>query len=474
MKQNLFGYMGEAVGFVSNLVFNILLPIFLGAVVFGQLSITLGFAYFLVGLFNSGFNHTVTRFVSKYYAQKKYGEMIYLFKYLLKLKIIFSFFISLGLFLVAYPLSVAYEIPVLSIQIVSILIFLSAILTYLLSFFTAIQKNQVSLMASFINASFLIVFPLLAYFLGFKLNGIIIAVILSYLVATLFILVHSFKTLKKFKTKPKKINKRRFNDNIIGFSIISSLTVFIYWGILLILGFFAPSSEVAFFKISISWVLAVIANVPISYMVVFSSFINLKTNKSKLLTRYIQKILRYGFIFVIPAMFGMALLGPKMIQIIYGRGYLRAALPLVIICWAILPLFANKILLSILVSMNKLKQVSKIYLASTIIGFVVTIFLVMRYGLVGAAVSFVFTNYLIFILMYNSIKIIKKGLNVMIKPIIASIVMSVIVYYLIPLASSLVNGLFLILVGVVVYFVVLYLIKGFNKEDLKVLKLLKK
>ncbi len=473
VKQNLFGYLAEASGFVSNLIFNIALPIFLGAAVFGQLSITLGFAYFLIGLVSTGFNNTMVRLVSKSYAEKKYSEMKNTVFYLFELKLLIASLFSIALFFSANWLSSAYSVPVLGIQIASFLIIFSSIFTFFVSFFTAIQKNQVSLAATFLNSFFLIILPLLFFFNGFRINGIIFSVVLAYFIAVVFISIFAFKELKKIKAKTRKEVKKPVLTNVLGFSIISLSNIFLNWGVLLVLGLFASSTEVAFFKISLSWILAVLTVVPISYGVVFSSFVNLKLTDSKKFKVYVEKVLKYGFIFIVPAVFGLFLLGGKMIKLVYGSTYTGAALPLSILSFSLIPLFANKILFSVLVSSNKLRKTTKIYSAMTITGIVLTFLLSFFFGLKGGAVSFVLINYMLMLLMFNSTKVLENLTRQLLKPAVASIIMSLFILSRVIKANSLINGLVLIASSALLYFIALFLIKGLTKEDLKLIEKLK-
>ena len=200
--------------------------------------------------------------------------------------------------------------------------------------------------------------------------------------------------------------------------------------------------------------------------------INLALSVSESLLLKIKKILLYGFILIVPMMFGLFLLGPKMIKVIYGSAYADAGLSLAILSWAVLPLFINNVLFSILIAFDKLKKTSKIYLFSLLASLILTFLLCFEFKLQGADIAFVLSNYLLLLLLAYETKI-KKGFNQLIKPLFSSLVMSLIIVLLFELSHSFKGGLFLIVLGAIVYFTTLYLVKGISKEDLKVLKLLK-
>ncbi|MEM0372801.1 MAG: polysaccharide biosynthesis C-terminal domain-containing protein, partial [archaeon] len=457
-KQNALGFASQSIGLVSNLIFNVIFPVFLGALIFGKLSVSLGFAYFLVGLFDFGFNQSCIRFVSKYYAEKNYAKVKYAFWRLFKTKLLVSLVIAALLLLSAPVLAAAYAVPELSVQLASALIILASALNFFTVFFTAVNKNYVSLLGAIINSSFLIILPLLAYFAGFRLNGIIAAVVLSFFAATVFLVLKALAELKKARSIEPVTGIER---SVFGFSSVSFANVFALWGILLILGLFVSSDVVAFFKVSLSLVLAVISLVPISSSVAFSYFMQASSSREKLLD-YTRKTLKYSLIIIVPAMFGLFLVGPKAVSVIYGPSYAQAGIALTWMCWAILPYFLNSILLSVLASLGKLRVASKIYTSSLAAGVASAFFLSPVFGLNGAAASFVFLNYLILALSLFAVR--KEGVKIMAcsyaaKPLIASLIMSVFVYFGLSFVSSLNSGIALVMGGIAVYFASLFFIK---------------
>lgn len=354
MRQNALGFLSQSVSIATNLIFNIALPLLLGAALFGQMEIALGFAYLLAGLFDAGFNNAFMSVVSKKHAERKKSEIAGVFKKFLRLKMAFALILSFLMFSASSMLSNAYSIPLLTFQTASILIFFYALLSLTASFFIAIQKNQISLIGNILNAVFLISLPILFFYSGMKVNGIIAAVIISYFISSTTLFLIALDKVNKMgkATEPKE----KFIRKIIGFSSVSMSMVFIYWGVLLILGLFSSSSEVAFFKVSLSWVLAVISIIPISASVIFSSFIEFNAENRKKMMKYAEKAFHYTFIFAVPMMFGLYLVGPKMIQAVYGAEFLRAGLSLTILCWAILPLFTNSFFVALFTAAGKLKK----------------------------------------------------------------------------------------------------------------------
>jgi Na+-driven multidrug efflux pump len=100
-------------------------------------------------------------------------------------------------------------------------------------------------------------------------------------------------------------------------------------------------------------------------------------------------------------------------------------------------------------------------------------------GVVGAGIATVISW---FIYLFLGLYYAKKEFNITIyfknlwKPLIAGIIMSSILFMILKnLAEvTILSGMSIILLGVFVYFISLYLLKGVKKEDLSLLSLLKR
>lgn len=479
VRQNLLAFIQQLVAFGSNLVLTVVLPIIMGASVFGVFSLATGFAYFLVGLYAAGFNFSVIYFVSRYYPKKKDAKVKGTLFYILKLMLIISILFSILLFLFSDTIAAVYSIPSLSLalKIVSPLIIFNAIVVLLSGFFIGAQKNQYSLIGNSINSIFLIFLPAVLFYIGYGIEGAVLGVVLAFIAASIcltFLLLFKFR--KVLKKKSKKVEKKEIHSSVIQLSVISFLNLFLYWGILLLLGFFVPPEEVAFFKISLAWVMAAGVLIPISGIVVFSSVISLKSIGDKRKLRlYTSKVFQYGLIITCPMMFGLFLLGEPLIKVVYGSAFLPAAYSLQIIAWVLVAQYVTNVFFSYLTASKKLKNMSKIYIFSTIVGVLFSIPAMIYFGLLGASASFVFIYLLISILLYGPVyKDLKINISkYMYKPFIASILMAGLIYYFKPSVNSILTGIALIIGAMLFYFAVLYLIRGFTKEDVRLLKLVK-
>lgn len=480
VKQNILGQASEISGFVTNLVFNVLFPIILGAVLFGKLSIILGFAYLLAGLFNSGFDYAAVKSLSAFFSREEYGKLRSAFSYIFKIKIaVFGVFAFL-LFIASDLIAQLYGVPGLSegFKLVAALVLFRPILSFLRETTIALRKVQYSLITILAHSLELISIPIILYYIGFGFNGVLVGVVVSYLLAVLLISWIFYAKLRKIlRGRKMKINKRKINHDIFNFSLISLSTMFSQWGILLILGLFVAIQNVGFFKISLSWIAVVASLIPISGSVVFASFIGLKSvREAGKLERYVSKTMKYALILIIPAMFGLFTLGDKLIRLVYGVEFVHAYVSLKILCWAIFPIFLTSILFTVLTAYNKVGMISRAYLSATILTLIFSLFAINILGLEGASFSYLFFYALVFTILslltykFVPLKVISRMFKHSIKPLISSLVMAAVIIYFKPVVETFTYGVLVVLLSILIYFIVLFLIRGITKQDLSILK----
>jgi O-antigen/teichoic acid export membrane protein len=187
---------------------------------------------------------------------------------------------------------------------------------------------------------------------------------------------------------------------------------------------------------------------------------------------FLEKYSRYIFILAIPIAFGGITLSSQAIYFIYGENFSKSILPFQILVVSAAITYISTIYAHALQICKK----QKTHLLGMGIGAFINIGLNLIFipylGLVGAAITTLVTEIFILIFMYiNFSKIIE--LNVLkhaYKPLIASLLMIVALYYL-----PVWNLLILIIIGLFIYFIIIFLIKGLSYKDLSILKnLLKK
>ncbi len=444
-KENLFAVTSQFLNFARGLVFNIIFPVIMGPLLFGEYTTLVGYYYLSVGLLN-GFNLAMMRRTSV--AKEKHRAF---YSYFFSKTIMTLFLILIISLFVFYKYS---WINLNQLLLASFFALLASMQTLFVSYNISTYNNFRNTIGALSYASFSIILPLLLYFQYKSIESIIIGLIFSAMF-TILLIKPSFK---------KRAIRFSF-DKVISFSVISLFQNSLVWGIVLILSIFSAVESVAYFKVALSWVLIIVSSIPISMGVVFTSLMKAKKEDEKLFKKYVNEVLRYSFILLVPAMFGLFFVSGKMISLIYGAKYLKASTALAILSWAIIPLFVNNILVSILTAMKKETKAAKIMLSSTLALFLISIPSIYYFSLEGASFSFVIITYLVMILMVNHLRIRRQLLKNFAKPFFSSLIMSSFLFFMFVRIHSVIFGLIVILIAVLFYFVSLFLVKGFNGKD---------
>ncbi len=207
-------------------------------------------------------------------------------------------------------------------------------------------------------------------------------------------------------------------------------------------------------------------------MAIFPVMSRLYANSSKNnLTLLYERYFKYMIIIAIPIGLGTTLLAKDLILLLYGTGYTESIIALQILVWAIVFTFAGAAYVQLLQSINKQMIVTKISLVCLIINIILNLILIPHYSYVGASIATVITevilvNYIIYMTYKLGYGIsYKTVLNDLIRVLLAAAVMSLFIWYFIEF-----NFFILLILGTVIYFVSLYLVKGIDDVDMGILK----
>ena len=386
--------------------------------------------------------------------------------------------IAVGLGLLSKQVVDAYSLgnQIPTIMLVSALIIVYALVTLLSAVFVGLNKNQYSLIGNSLNSAFLILLPIAFFYLRGSLLWIVSGVLISFIIAAFYLtgqLLTKFKQL--FPKRSGQVEKRELNTSVVNFTIISLFNLFLFWGLILMLGLFVTADRVAFFKIAVSWFAAAGLLIPISTQVLFSSVISFKASEDvKRLEKYLNTILRYSSIIIIPMTVGAFFFSELVIGWVYGAEFVEAGLALKLIILGLFFQFISNIFSSALVAYGRINRMAKAYLVNVVFATVLAFAAIPSFGLVGAGACFVVTNVsiaLMLILMSGFMKF--RILQAVAKPVLVSALMAVLLFHLMPYATSAAAAILIILATIVFYFAVLCVLKGITKSDLRLIRHLK-
>jgi O-antigen/teichoic acid export membrane protein len=189
-----------------------------------------------------------------------------------------------------------------------------------------------------------------------------------------------------------------------------------------------------------------------------------------------ERAIFYLAILAVPISFGIFSLARPLILTLYGEAYTASILPLQIAIFAVIFIFLNYPVGSLLNACDRQMTNTLIMGLSMSLNVILNIILIPRFSFVGAAISAVVSHAVLYILgMVFSNKIVvydKKFIfGSLAKIFISAAAMSAVIIYL----NNFISFWFLVPIGGLIYFAALYLLRGIGKEDLAgILKALKR
>lgn len=179
------------------------------------------------------------------------------------------------------------------------------------------------------------------------------------------------------------------------------------------------------------------------------------------------KSFKYLTIISVPIVAATTLLAPDIILLIYKSSFSESIIALQILIWALPFIFLSYVLGSTIVSVNKQVEVVRITFITMIINIGLNLVLIPSWGFVGAACVTVITEIALFISYFYIVTrhvCFISPRKVLVKPVIATLFMCVFIVLV-------QTNIFLeIVLATIIYFAVLFIIKGFSQDDINILK----
>lgn len=481
------GFWGGFANFLNRIgafILTIILARFLLPESFGLYTLTMSIVLVFMTFADLGINETLIKYFSS--ARNKDESTAY-FQYMFKIKFVLSFILALILLLTAYPIShFLFKKPQLLFPLIlsSLFIFSSTFVFFFSSFFYAVKKTKYLVKSQFIFEIVRILFVVFIFFFlssAYYVLHIIGGLILTNIIVILFILYWVNKMVSfVFKKNNYRINKKEVLKFLSYISLVVVVGLFFTYIDTLMLGFFVSFTYIAYYKVAFSLIFGIISLFTSLCLVLLPIF---TTVENKRLKRAFNKSLRFILMFIIPCTFGILALGPYIINIFYGPYYLEAKFPLYILSILLIIWVPTAVMRTLFFSKSKPKEIVKINLVALSINIILNYILISSLlkiselgAIIGAAIATIISR--LFLFAYTT-SLLKKKLDldlekkIFIKPIIAGFIMFVLIKlinYFIVKDMTLVMGILEVIFGVLIYFLIMFLIKGFTTQDFKVLQ----
>jgi len=239
-----------------------------------------------------------------------------------------------------------------------------------------------------------------------------------------------------------------------------------------VIGFFKGASSVGIYSATYTiGILVMIFIYPIAYILAPTIFKLFEENKIEEVKIYLSYSLKYFLLLAIPSVFGLTVLARSILSTLATPEFILSNTSFIVMLVALSAVFygAQAIFGYILMLQKRTKFFIFAFGLGGMINLALNILLVPYFGVIGAAITtFIAYAVVAIIVWLESCKylIFKIDFIFIAKSILASVIMSVIVFLMNPI--GLIKILSAVGTGAFIYFLMLYLLKGFSPNEIKI------
>jgi len=363
-------------------------------------------------------------------------------------------------------------------ELVKLLVYLACIIMVLDSFtlsFYSIFRSAQNLKFESIGC---VIFQIINFILGvsaLKLTGRIEFIMMALVSASLFNFLFALVLLKfklKFSLVPKLQSDiiKHFLKIVPAFALAGIFIKIYNTSDSVLLGYLADDQAVGYFAVPAKVVYALQMIIPGSFAaVIYPAFSYYYINSKETLKKIYEQSVFYLLLFSIPMSLGIFVLAPKIINIVWPD-YTASIATFKIMALAMPFIFVAFATGTLLNACDRQKNNTINRGIITFLAVIINILLIPIYKQYGAGITFLAVNIVLLILDFYWVeKIInynkKYLIKVLFKILLAAIIMSLTIFYLV----NMLNLLIVMVAGALVYFVILYILKTFTLNEIKYL-----
>ncbi|GIW65596.1 MAG: flippase [Candidatus Parcubacteria bacterium] len=423
----------------------------LGTSEYGSFSLAMNFVLLFSFLPELGLTSILTRELSKT-EDKKERQII--FNNIFIISLILSFISYLLIFFLG-QLFLKDELAKIILPILSLMLIFDIFREFSYAIYRSELKSELQGIFHFLTNLLLFIGGLISLYLFRKAIYLswayLITITIGFIISNIF-LIDYFKKFKLVLDYKKWIYY--FNSSW-PIAIANALYLLLLFIDSIILGWYFPSNIVGIYTSSVKvneFLIIFPTGISLALLPIFSKN---TLDKEKLKTT-LELGLRLTYILILPIIFGGILLSENLINFIFGKEYSDSHYAFKILIPSLIATSIFMILSQLLIALNKRKELLIYEFFIFLINLIGNIILIPSLSFMGAAYMTTISNFLGLILI---ILITNKYLNFDIyfgikKPFLASVLMSLII-----LALNKINFLLAIIVGSILYFIVLILIR---------------
>lgn len=377
-----------------------------------------------------------------------------------------SSFILLGLaILIAFLIPVYSHVIKLGIAVTSIAFLFSSLIGLLTGIFQKHLRMERVAIAEFIGRLAFLGLTFFAIYQKFNLFWILSAMVIGNII-NFFLLFYFSQRWVKVKPQFNLKIWKNILKNCWPIALSIAFTLMYFRADTIILSLLRPQAEVGIYGATYK-ILEIAIVFPVMFITLVLPFLTRAWAEKNIdkFKNYLQKSFDFLSLLAVPMIVGVLFLGTRIMTLIAGQEFVESGPVLKILIIATAIIFIGGLFTHIIVAIEKQKQMLKYYLFAAIIALAGYLIFIPRYSYYAAAYITIIAELIIaisaFIIVRRATKISPK-LGIVPKSILASLVMSIPLYFL-----KSWNLFAIILIASITYFITLYYIKGFSKEMIR-------
>ena len=469
-KNSIVLLIGQTTSYIGGFFYIIYIARSLGPSGFGVLSFAIAFAGVFAVFGDIGLQQLSVREIArKKSLAPKYLANISLLK--IPLAILTFSLIALSINLMGYP-----HDTVMVVYLVGLAVILVAFALVYYSVFQAFEKMEYQSIGQLLNVTVM----LGGVFIAIKYNFSVVGFAYLYLLASIIVLIYclvvmriKFPTLIKGGAGPLEFDRSFWLQTIrqaLPFGLIAFLAGNYFYIDSVILSVVKGNEAVGWYNAAYKIVLALVFIPATFFTAIFPVMSKLSKSSLKSLKLIYERSLKYMLILSIPIGVGITLLASRIILQVFGAEYAASAIVLQILVWNTVLIYIFSAFDFLLYSIDRQATVAKVMAITLSLNVILNIILIPAYSYVGASIAAVLPNVaqllmLVFILANTEYRLSPGSLITVAKVLVSCLTMVAFIRF----ASS-INLFLLVLASALIYFLVLYILKGFDKQDVAILK----
>ena len=299
-----------------------------------------------------------------------------------------------------------------------------------------------------------------------KLNSVLVIPIISFICYILVGIISIGLFIKFFGKLKLKFDFKYWQNLIISALPLgcSSIMVRIYYNLdTVMLSFMQNDTVVGWYNASYKIILMLISLAGFYFNAIFPILAKQYKTSLESFQSVLQKSARIMVILSLPLGIGGTILAGPIMNCIFGIEYSSGILAFQILLWAVCIIYISMVYGNTLIACDKQKELFKIVSCAAMTNLIANFLLIPKFSLYGAAIATVIAEGVAFFLSFRELsKIVRVPfIKYIPKPLCASLFMGIVLFFI-----KNWNVFLLIIIGFVIYFMILFLLKDIFIKNL--------